>query len=463
MTSPLERDPLYSLEAEEAVLGSIFVDPDVLLDIQEILKPASFYREIHRWIYEAALTLYLERHGQIDALTIADALGEKRLAEIGGLAALAELSHRMPTALHAVGYAETVRNFAIRRHMVYVGEQIASDAYENEEAEATMSAALGLVMQASDAAAGQRTRGVALSDPALTSALYERMEAVELGEIVSYPEPIEEVQAVTGGHFDGEITVVAARPGMGKSAWAVIVAKHLAKQGHPVVIFSPEMPVDDILRRWIANEVAVAYGDIGRRRLGTDDQERVYDAMDRLKSAASNLYVFDKSGITPEQIVFDLKRFTARRGKPALVIVDHLHKMGVSHLRGIEDPYGEAFQMIGNYAKDAGIALLVAAQLNRSCESRADKRPVLSDLRNTGTIEQDAHKVLFLYRDAVYSGKQDDNSLEMLVAKNRNGQSGGTIRLAHRLKYNQIYMDHRPAMPDNPPNGWHDKESEVLF
>ena len=458
--SALTRPPIYSLEAEEALIGSIFVDPHVLLDVQEIVKPASFYRDKHRWIYEAALALYLERHGQIDALTIADALGATRLAEVGGIAALAELTHRMPTALHAVGYAETVRNLAMRRHAVYVGEQITASAYDSESGEAVLSGALGLVMQAADAVAGRRERGGSLADKSLLDALDAQMERAELGEIVAYPEPLSAVQDVTGGHFGGEITVVAARPGMGKSAWAVLVAKHLASQGHLVVMFSPEMPREAVLRRWIASDAAVAYGDIGRRRIGHDNRERVYAAMERVKEYAANLYVFDQSGITPEQAIFDLKRFTARRGSPALAIVDHLHKMGVSHLRGIEDPYGEAFQMVGNYAKDAGIALLFLAQLNRSCEARADKRPILSDLRNTGTIEQDAHKVLFLYRDAVYSGNVDDNSMEMLVAKNRDGESGGVIRLRHRLKYNQITAD---TVPPPSSNGWHDKESEVLF
>ncbi|MCB0076789.1 MAG: replicative DNA helicase [Anaerolineales bacterium] len=422
MSSPLVRPPLYNLDAEEATLGSIFVDPDSIAKVTPFLTPDDFYREKHRWIFEAMLTLH-RRSEPMDALLISDELERMgRLSDVGGIAALAELTHRMPTALHIESYGRTVERHALLRRLVGAAENIAKLAYEEQERD--VAEIIERAERELFAVSQHRLSGAMVPLREILSDFYELVEALsEEWRPVGVQTGFESLDKILGGMQTGDLIILAARPSVGKTAFALSIAQYTALHGARVAYFSLEMGVEQIAQRLVSMQTGI---DAQRLRIGpiyTEDLENVSHAIEVLGNTI--FFVDETPAINPLEMRTKLRRVVSEYGID-LVVVDYLQLMASG--RSSENRVQEVSyisRMLKEMARELKVPVLALSQLSRGVDSRQEKRPMLSDLRDSGSIEQDADVVMFIYRDEVYNKDTErPNLAEIIVAKHRNGPTG---------------------------------------
>ncbi|MGH2541571.1 MAG: replicative DNA helicase [Ardenticatenaceae bacterium] len=423
MASPLERPPHYNLEAEEAVLGSLMVDPDAITRVIPFLKREDFYREKHQWIYDVLVTLH-QRNEPADPVTVVDELERGgRLGDVGGAAAVSEISVRVPTAIHVEYYARIVERNAVLRRLVGAAERIARLAYD--EADREISEIIERAERELFAVSQHRLSGAMVPLKDILGAFYEQIEALFLERHpVGLQTGFTDLDRLLGGFQPGDMIVLAARPSVGKTALALSLVEATAvKYGARVALFSLEMGVDQIAQRLISSQTGI---DAQRLRIGPiyeEDLERVGFAVDVL--GKTRVFVDETPAVSPLEMRTKLRRVISEYGLD-FVVVDYLQLM--SSGRGSENRVQEISyisRMLKELARELKIPLLAISQLSRGVEGRQDKRPMLSDLRDSGSIEQDADVVMFIYRDEVYNKNTDrPNIAEIIVAKHRNGPTG---------------------------------------
>jgi replicative DNA helicase len=430
--------PPQDLDAEESVLGAMLVSPTAVAVVSEILRPEDFYRGSHAAIYRTIIEMYGSGE-TVDSITLANGLASRGLLEqAGGKAAVHTLASTVPAAANARNYAQIVRDTATYRSLIAAGTEIAGLGYERlGEPQETVDKAEQIVFSIAD----QRISHdfTPLND--LLVASFEKLAALsDAGnEITGVPSGFRDLDRVTAGFQPSNLVILAARPGMGKTSLALNMAAYLGVHAEiPVAVFSLEMSQEEVTQRLMCSEAKV---DSKRLRTGTLDQvdwEKLTNACDKLSRAP--IYIDDSAGVSPIEIKAKTRRLQSRlKGELGLVIVDYLQLMG-GHTR-VENRVQEISQIsraLKLIARDLDVPVLAISQLSRAVEQRSDKRPQLSDLRESGSIEQDADMVAFVYRDDYYNDQSDDlGTAEVIIAKHRNGPLE-TVRLSYVGRYTKF-------------------------
>src|SRR5947199_1817887 len=429
--------PPQNLEAEESVLGAMMISPGAIAAVTEILDAGDFYRESHATIYRAALQLY-GKNEPVDAITLTNELEQRgELEEIGGRVRLHELARLVPATANARHYAEIVRENATLRGLIRAGGEIAQLGWEREgEPEELVARAEQLVYDLGE----RRAQGeLVLFKDALLEAFQTISNLYESGaEVTGLASGFKDLDRITAGFQPSNLVIIAARPSMGKSAFALEIANHVAvDEQTPCAFFSLEMSQQEVAQRLICSRGKVDAHHIRTGKLSKDDWPRLIAACAQLEAAP--LYVDDTPGLSLLQLRARAQPLKRRQPYLALIVVDYLQLMTTG--RNEESRLQEVSRIsrdLKALAKDLDLPVIALSQLNRSPEQRHDKRPMLSDLRESGSIEQDADMVMFLYREEYYERDMEDDSkkgvAEVIIAKHRNGPTG-TFNVAWMSRY----------------------------
>ncbi len=436
LENSLRKVPPQSLDAEESVLGGVLLDGHALDRVIEGMSIDDFYRESHRKIFRAMLTLS-EKGEPIDLITLADTLKARgELPESGGATYLAELVDKVPSAANIVHYARIVREKAVLRNLINVANAIASRCYSGpEDVERFLDEAERLIFAVSEKRI--RPSFLKMSDLIIDTVktvekLYERKEL-----ITGVPTGFLDLDRMTAGLQPSDLIIVAARPSVGKTAFVLNIAQYVALHANTGVgIFSLEMAKEQLVLRMLCSEARVDTAKVRTGYLGERDFSRLATAAGRLAEAP--IYIDD----TPAQNVLELRakaRRLKREANIGLVIIDYLQLMrGLDTQENRTQELSEVSRSLKSLAKELKVPVVALSQLNRQVEQRADRRPVMSDIRDSGCIEQDGDVILFIYRDEVYKpDSQDEGVAEIIVGKQRNGPTG-TVRLAFRKEYTRF-------------------------
>ncbi len=412
-----------SREAEEAVIGSILINPDAYFDVAEFLLPDDFYIHRHRWIWEAFSRLQQNRI-PIDSLTVIEDLDQQgKLAEIGGPAFITALINSVPSSLHATAYAHIVEETAVRRRMLEAANKIATLAYEEDTGlDAVMDDAEKAVFGVSER---RLTRDLAPIQQVL-SEFYDHIGelAAKDEEISGVPTGFIDLDHLLNGLQPSDLLIVAGRPGMGKTGFALSIAKNaaLTHKKH-VAVFSLEMGNDQLVQRLLSQETAIDSQRLRTGKLEKDEWGTLTHAIEVL--SGTKIFLDDTPGITPMQLRTKCRRLHLEH-RLDLIIIDYLQLMaGDNRTENRVQEVSYISRQLKVLARELQVPVLAAAQLSRAVEQRSDKRPVLSDLRESGSLEQDADIVMFIYRPDVYEEDTDmKNVAEIIIAKHRNGPTG---------------------------------------
>ncbi len=418
-----------SIEAECGVLGSIIIDPEALILVADFLHAEDFYRDAHRTIYEVMLHLYNLRQAA-DFITICDVLsGREKLEEVGGASYITSLINQVPTSGNAVFYARIVERTAILRRLIGAAGQIAALAYEAEDdATVVVERAEQLIFEIS-----QRSLSLG-TDTSLAELLTSYMERLDqLSErrasIVGVPTGFADLDRLTGGLRRSDLIVLAARPSLGKTSMALSLAHNAALQyGQRIGVFSLEMSQEQLTERLMAMETGINLQRLSTGNIEEHEWELVVHALDRLSGA--QIRIDGTSVLSPIQMRSRARRWVVEHGLD-LIIVDYLQLLQPGDLtsrRKMENRVlviDEITRNLKLLARELNIPILVLAQLSRAVENRLSKVPQLSDLRESGAIEQNADIVLFIYRDEVYNPSTERRGVaDIIIAKHRNGPTG---------------------------------------
>jgi replicative DNA helicase len=435
-----DRVPPHNLEAEESVLGAMMLSAEAIAEVVEVVRPQDFYRSAHRKVFEALLEIY-GRGEPVDAITAVEELKRRgALEEVGGHLAIHELVERVPTPAAAPSYARIVAETALLRRLISAAADIMESAYSApEEPERVADQAEQRIYEVArhdekDQVASLRE----LVDEAMTD--LEKIQNRE-SAFAGVPTGFRDVDTLLSGLQAGNLIIVAARPGVGKSSFVTNLARNVAVEaGLPVAMFSLEMSRWEIGMRLLCAEARVPWDSIRNKRVGAEDWSRIAQAADSLHDAP--LYIVDSGNVTLVDIRAKARRLAARRQGLGLIIVDYLQLM--SHTRRVENRQQEIAEIsrgLKMFAKELGIPIVAVSQLNRDPERRQDKRPQLSDLRESGALEQDADVVMFIHRDDSDPAKK--GLADLIVAKHRNGPTD-TIPLTF-LPHLTQFRNHAPA------------------
>ncbi|MBA2359919.1 MAG: replicative DNA helicase [Actinobacteria bacterium] len=426
--------PPQNLDAEESVLGAMMLSPGAIGAVSEILDAADFYRESHAKVYRAALALYA-RGEPVDAITLVDALEERgELEGAGGRPRLHELAALVPSTANAGHYARIVREMATLRGLIQAGQRIASLGWDRPgEAHDLVDRAEQVIFELSQS----RVSGEFAHIEELLKESFERITALyEAGEdVTGVASGFRDLDRLTSGFQPGNLVIIAARPSMGKSGLALCMAANIAvRRETPVALFTLEMSKSEVTQRLMCSEAKVESQRLRNGKLAADDWPRLTAACDKLAKAP--IYVDDTGSITMMEIRSKARRLKSKEPNLGLIVVDYIQLMtsGAS----VENRVQEVSQISRNLkvlARDLDVPVLALSQLSRAVEQRHDKRPILSDLRESGSIEQDADLVFFIYRDEYYNDETDQQGVaEIHLAKHRNGPTG-TEKLAFMSRY----------------------------
>ena len=427
--------PPQNVEAEESVLGAMMLSPGAIAAVTEILDASDFYRESHAKVFRAARDLYA-RGDPVDAITLVDELEERgELDAVGGRVRIHELAALVPATANAGHYARIVREMATLRGLIRAGTEISQLGWERPgDAADLVDRAEQVVFEL----AQQRVSTEFDHIETLLKESFERITALyEAGaEITGTPSGFRDLDRLTSGFQPGNLVIAAARPSMGKSAFGLCIAANLAvRAGVPVALFTLEMSKAEVTQRLMCSEAKVESQRLRTGKLAPDDWPRLTAACDKLMKAP--IYVDDAGSITMMEIRSKARRLKSKEPKLGLIIVDYLQLMtsGASAENRVQE-VSQISRSLKVLARDLDVPILAMSQLSRAVEQRHDKRPVLSDLRESGSLEQDADLVFFIYRDEYYTGEESDQQglAEIILSKHRNGPTG-TERLSFLKRY----------------------------
>ncbi len=431
--------PPHSLEAEQSVLGGLMLDNRAWEQIADLVNERDFYRHDHQLIFRAIAALSTEDK-PYDVVTISDWL-EKRgeLESIGGLAYLGLLASETPTAVNIKAYAEIVREYSVLRNLIQVGNEIANSAYnaDGRSSKELLDQAEKLVFEIAEAGAGNR-KGFEDIRSLLSQAVARVQELYESDEpITGISSGFAKFDEKTSGLQKSDLIIVAGRPSMGKTSFAMNLAENAAVSGgKSVAVFSMEMPGEQLALRMMSSLGRIDQHNLRTGKLQDHDWPRLTSATTMLSKA--RLFIDDTPALSPTELRARARRLKREHGLD-LIIIDYLQLMqigGSTENRATE--ISEISRSLKALAKELDVPVIALSQLNRSVEQRPDKRPVMSDLRESGGIEQDADVILFIYRDEVYNpDSPDKGTAEILIRKQRNGPIG-MVKLAFLGQYTRF-------------------------
>jgi len=443
--------PPHNQEAEQSVIGAIFLEPQALITAAEILQEEDFYRVAHQKIFHTMIRLS-DQGKPIDVVTVTEELSAKKeLEDVGGLSYLTEIANSVPTAANIAHYARIVEEKALLRRLIRVATDIVEDGFAREdEVEALLSEAEKKMMEVSNRKNAGDFRHI-------KDVLVETYDNIELlhsrkGDITGIPTGFRDLDHITAGFQRNDLIIVAARPSVGKTAFALNVAQNVAtKTEENVAIFSLEMGAEQLVMRILCAEGNIDAQALRTGALTTEDWRKLTMAMGSLSNAG--IFIDDTPGIRINEIRAKCRRLKQEYGL-GMILIDYLQLI-VGSGNGKENRQQEVSEIsrsLKSLARELQVPVIALSQLSRGVEQRQDKRPMMSDLRESGSIEQDADIVSFLYREDYYDKEtENQNMIEIIVAKQRNGPTG-TVTLAFVKEFNKFvnidWSQHTPPSAD---------------
>jgi replicative DNA helicase len=430
------KAPPYSLEAEQSVLGGLMLDNSLWDDVIGQLTENDFYRRDHRLIFKVMREL-TEQRQPLDAVTLVEALDKRsELESAGGLVYLGNLVKNVPSVANIPAYAAIVRERSVLRQLIKVASDVADSVY-NPQGRTSVELLDFAERQIFAIAEQQVIDSGPRSLKSLLAASVDRIgKLFEAGEsITGQACGFADLDGVTSGLQAGDMIVIAGRPSMGKTTFAMNIAENVIMNGNkPVLVYSMEMPAESLALRMLSSLGRVSQTKVRSGKLDEQDWPRITSAVSMLSER--NMLIDDSAGLTPAELRARSRRVAREQGQLGLVVVDYLQLMKVPELRDNRvAEISEISRSLKALAKELKCPVLALSQLNRGLEQRPNKRPVMSDLRESGAIEQDADLVVFIYRDEVYNPEsQDKGTAEIIIAKHRNGPTG-MVKLVFRGEY----------------------------
>ena len=428
------RIPPHSIEAESSVLGGLLLDNSAWDRVGDLLIDADFYRYEHRQIFSAVSTL-INASRPADVITVYEQLQSNGKAEeVGGLGYLNSLAQFVPSAGNIRRYAEIVRERSILRKLVSASDEIATQAFNTKGRPVAqiLDEAEQKIFQIGEE--GSRMKQGFQAMPQLVVELLDRVQemADNPNDITGVPTGFYDFDRMTSGMQAGDLIVLAARPSMGKTALAINIAEHVAMNEElPVAVFSMEMGASQLAVRIVGSMGRIDQGRLRTGKLTDEEWPRLTEAIERLRQVS--LFIDETPGLTPSELRANARRLARQCGKLGLIVVDYLQLMSGSNSDSSDNratELGEISRGLKMLAKELQCPVIALSQLNRSVEQRTDKRPMMSDLRESGAIEQDADVIMFIYRDDYYNkDSKEPGVAEVIIGKQRNGPTG-TVKLA---------------------------------
>jgi replicative DNA helicase len=438
LSAELRKIPPQQIEAEQSLLGGIMVDSLGLPSALEVLKGDEFYKESHRLIFTAIQDLF-ERNEPVDILTVTNILEErKQLESVGGASYIAALTDAMPTSSNVAAYAKIINEKAVMRRLIQSANEIISFAYGGgKSSEEVLDSAEAAIFSIAE-------RKIRNSYFPLKEVIKKNIETIERYQeyretVTGVPSGYKELDKLTAGFQKSDLIIIAARPSMGKTALGLCIARNAAKEsGVPVGFFSLEMSKEQLAMRLLCSEARVDSHKIRSGFLSRQECGKLLQAAGLFMDVP--IYIDDTPSISPLELRAKARRIMSDQGL-GLVIVDYLQLMrGRETAERREQEISEISRSLKGLAKELDIPVIAIAQLNRKVEERTDKRPLLSDLRESGAIEQDADVIAFIYRDEIYAKNacKEPGVAEIIIGKQRNGPSGETVKLAYISTYTRF-------------------------
>lgn len=423
-----------NIEAEEAVLGAILVNPEVITKVVETLKPESFYKPAHKYVYEAMLQLF-NSNERIDLVSVSDVLSyNSKLETVGGRAFINDLSYKTITTSNIEYYARIVQEKAVKRALINAGSEIVSFGYDLNPIDESLEGAEKLIF---DIASKKATTDLShIKDLVLNT--YEKIEYryEHKDELLGLRTDFYELDTMTSGLQKSDLIILAARPSMGKTAFALNIAQNVAiKEKVPVAIFSLEMSKEQLVQRMLCSQAEVDTQRLKTGNMQSKDWDKLASAMNDFAQAP--IFIDDTSGCTLTDIRAKCRRLKMEQKDLGLIVIDYLQLMEGSGREERMQQISAISRGLKTLARELDVPVIALSQLSRAVESRTDKRPMLSDLRESGAIEQDADIVMFIYRDEYYKKNEEEDEVtkaaakgesEIIIAKHRNGPVG-TVKL----------------------------------
>lgn len=436
-----ERVPPQNIEAEEAVIGSMLIEQNAVISALEILKPEDFYKENHRIIFRQIAEM-ADKLEAVDLVTLAENLKNAGyLEKIGGAAELARLANFVPTAANVEYYARIVAEKSVLRRLIAASTEIAASAYDSQyEVDEILDKAEETIFQISQ---GRTTQGyVHLKD-----VLVETMEKLEYlashkGNVVGLSSGFSDLDSITSGFQPSDLIILAARPSVGKTSLGLNIARNIAiREDCSVAVFSLEMSREQVAQRLLCSESAINSQKLRNGFLSDDEWRRLSIGLGRLGEA--KIFIDDTPGISVMELRAKARRIKAEHGL-GLVVVDYLQLMRTRKQENRQQEISEISRSLKGLARELDVPIIAMSQLSRAVEQRQDRRPVLSDLRESGAIEQDADVVMFLYTEPEL---EQNNLIELIVAKQRNGPTGNLKLFFSReiCRFGDLDVIHAPG------------------
>ena len=439
----LDRVPPQNIEAEQSVLGAILIEQSAIAKISDILQPEDFYREAHKLVYRSAMTLF-ERGEAIDFITVIDMLRrEEALERAGGISYITSLANGVPTAANIVFHAKIVQEKSLLRRLIHAATDIAAMGYaETEEVERVLDHAEQKILEVA-------TRKIGQDFAPIKEIIFSTLDKIDemhkaKGGITGLSTGFTNLDKLTGGFQRSDLILIAARPSMGKTAFVLNVAQHMAtRDKKSVAIFSLEMPKEQLAMRMMCAEGLIDSQHFRTGAMSNDEWKNLVDAADRL--SASPMFIDDTAGVNAVELRNKARRISKEHGLDC-IIIDYLQLMdGGAHSRidNRQQQISDISRSLKALARELKVPVIALSQLSRGPESRTSRKPMLSDLRESGSLEQDADMVAFLYREDYYNPETEKKNLtELIIAKNRNGPTE-TVELYFHKNFTR-FTDYSP-------------------
>ena len=439
----LDRVPPQNIEAEQSVLGAILIEQSAIAKISDILQPEDFYREAHKLVYRSAMTLF-ERGEAIDFITVIDMLRrEEALERAGGISYITSLANGVPTAANIVFHAKIVQEKSLLRRLIHAATDIAAMGYaETEEVERVLDHAEQKILEVA-------TRKIGQDFAPIKEIIFSTLDKIDemhkaKGGITGLSTGFTNLDKLTGGFQRSDLILIAARPSMGKTAFVLNVAQHMAtRDKKSVAIFSLEMPREQLAMRMMCAEGLIDSQHFRTGAMSNDEWKNLVDAADRL--SASPMFIDDTAGVNAVELRNKARRISKEHGLDC-IIIDYLQLMdGGAHSRidNRQQQISDISRSLKALARELKVPVIALSQLSRGPESRTSRKPMLSDLRESGSLEQDADMVAFLYREDYYNPETEKKNLtELIIDKNRNGPTE-TVELYFHKNFTR-FTDYSP-------------------
>ncbi|MBG0789182.1 MAG: replicative DNA helicase [Desulfovibrionaceae bacterium] len=450
----VRKVPPHSLDAEQAVLGGIFQSNTMFHELVDIISADDFYSPVHRDIYRAITDLY-DGHEPIDVITVANQLEKNgKLETVGGPAYIAELSDSVVSSSNAKHHAQIVRDKCILRKLIDISSGIIANCFSSRDVDEVLDESEKEIFQI---AQSKEMRGM-MPSPQLVRKVFEELETKYNNKslVTGIQTHYHDFDGMTAGLQNSDLIIIAGRPSMGKTAFALNVALRAAVRSEcPTAIFSLEMSMEQLMTRLLAVQAKVDLSNLRTGFLEDSDWLKLHEAADSITNAP--IFIDDTPALSTLELQARCRRLKAEHNL-GLVVVDYLQLMRSSaRPDSREQEISDISRHLKALAKELDVPVIALSQLNRKVEERTDKRPMMSDLRESGAIEQDADIIIFLYRDAAYNKSEDNplkNHAEIIIGKQRNGPTG-RCELFFRKEYTRFENMDSTVYPSELPEGFH--------